>query len=30
MGSLENTENSHLFSESKELSPRRVLDMGGN
>ncbi|RMX54121.1 hypothetical protein pdam_00025782 [Pocillopora damicornis] len=22
--------NSHLFSESKELSPRRVLDSGGN
>ena len=24
MGSLENTKNSRLFSESKELSPRRV------
>ena len=25
-----NTKNRHLFSESRELSPRRVLDKGGN
>ena len=26
----EKTKNSHLFSENKELSPRRVLDRGAN
>ena len=26
MGSLENTKGNRLFSESTELSPRRVLD----
>ena len=29
MGPLKNTKSSYLFSESKELSPKCVLDRGG-